>query len=179
MKERNRIDILPYHSPCGTLLLGSMGDALCLCDWGEEMPRASIQQRFGRLSAAEFRRQESPVTLQAAKELDEYFEGRRTVFTVPMRLVGTVFQQKVWNALLEVPYGETVSYLALAQKMGDRQAVRAVANANRLNALSLFVPCHRVIGSDSRLVGYAGGLPAKRFLLEMEQRVSGKGSLLF
>ena len=104
----------------------------------------------------------------AVKQLQEYFEGKRTMFNFPINPKGTDFQQKVWKALLEIPYGKTTSYLELSKKLGDVKAIRAVASANGKNPLWIVVPCHRVIGSDGSLTGYAGGLWRKKWLLENE-----------
>ncbi len=104
----------------------------------------------------------------AVKQLQEYFEGKRTMFNFPINPKGTDFQQKVWKALLEIPYGKTTSYLELSKKLGDVKAIRAVASANGKNPLWIVVPCHRVIGSDGSLTGYAGGLWRKKWLLEHE-----------
>lgn len=106
----------------------------------------------------------------AARQLDEYFAGRRRVFDLPLLTVGTPFQRAVWELLTEIPFGETRSYAWLAAQLGHPRAVRAVAAANRANALSIFIPCHRVVGSDGSLTGYAGGLAAKRLLLGLEQQ---------
>lgn len=112
----------------------------------------------------------SVVTIEAARQLDEYFARRRTQFDVPLRFAGTPFQLRVWHALLEIPYGQTVSYGELAWQVGVPSAVRAVANANGANAISIFAPCHRVVGSTGSLTGYGGGLAAKQFLIELEKR---------
>lgn len=104
----------------------------------------------------------------AVKQLQEYFDGKRTKFTFALNPKGTDFQQKVWKALLEIPYGKTTSYLELTKKLGDVKAIRAVASANGKNPLWIVVPCHRVIGSDGSLTGYAGGLWRKKWLLEHE-----------
>lgn len=110
-----------------------------------------------------------PVELKdAVKQLQEYFEGKRTSFNFPINPKGTDFQQKVWKALLEIPYGKTTSYMDLSKKLGDVKAIRAVASANGKNPLWIVVPCHRVIGSDGSLTGYAGGLWRKKWLLEHE-----------
>ena len=110
----------------------------------------------------------SPVIEQAIAQLDEYFDGKRTSFDIPIHLTGTEFQQSVRRELMNIPYGNTISYAVLAQRIGKPKAVRAVASANATNPISIFVPCHRVVGSDNRLTGYGGGLATKRFLLEVE-----------
>ena len=101
-------------------------------------------------------------------QLNEYFEGNRQQFDLPLNPEGTTFQKTVWNALLTIPYGKTLSYLDLSKKLGDVKAIRAVANANGKNPLWIVIPCHRVIGSDGSLTGYAGGLHRKQWLLEHE-----------
>lgn len=108
---------------------------------------------------------------KAVKEIDEYFEGNRLKFTFLMNPKGTDFQKKVWKALLEIPYGKTMSYLELSKQLGDVKAIRAVASANGKNPLWIVVPCHRVIGSDGSLTGYAGGLWRKKWLIDHENPV--------
>nr|WP_314834419.1 methylated-DNA--[protein]-cysteine S-methyltransferase [uncultured Flavobacterium sp.] len=110
-----------------------------------------------------------PAVLQeAVSQLMAYFEGKRTTFDFKLNPKGTEFQQKVWNGLLEIPFGKTMSYLELSKKLGDIKAIRAVASANGKNPLWIVVPCHRVIGTDGSLTGYAGGLWRKKWLLEHE-----------
>jgi methylated-DNA-[protein]-cysteine S-methyltransferase len=106
--------------------------------------------------------------LEAVAQLGDYFEGKRTSFTFKINPKGTAFQQKIWSKLLEIPFGTTISYLELSKKIGDVKAIRAVAAANGKNPLWIVVPCHRVIGSDGSLTGYAGGLWRKKWLLEHE-----------
>ncbi|WP_034060116.1 methylated-DNA--[protein]-cysteine S-methyltransferase [Lacinutrix jangbogonensis] len=101
-------------------------------------------------------------------QLNEYFQGDRKQFSLKLNPKGTVFQERVWDALLTIPYGKTTSYLKLSRQLGDEKAIRAVANANGKNPLWIIVPCHRVIGSDGSLTGYAGGLYRKQWLLEHE-----------
>ena len=105
---------------------------------------------------------------EAVSQLNEYFEGKRTDFTFKLNPSGTEFQQKVWNGLLQIPFGKTISYLELSKQLGDVKAIRAVAAANGKNPLWIVVPCHRVIGTDGSLTGYAGGLWRKKWLLEHE-----------
>ena len=110
-----------------------------------------------------------PIELEdCVHQLNEYFEGKRTQFDLALNPEGTDFQKRVWDALQTIPYGKTCSYLELAQQLGDVKAIRAVANANGKNPLWIVVPCHRVIGSDGSLTGYAGGLYRKQWLLEHE-----------
>jgi len=118
-----------------------------------------------------------PMVLQeAVSQLNDYFEGKRNNFTFKLNPSGTEFQQKVWKGLLEIPFGKTMSYLELSKKLGDVKAIRAVASANGKNPLWIVVPCHRVIGTDGSLTGYAGGLWRKKWLLEHENPTN-QGSL--
>lgn len=166
--KKGQIITKTYQSPCGLLMLGSFGDKLCLCDWQVEKHRDHVDNRLKRNLKAEFVEGSSTLIEQAEKELDEYFDGKRREFTVPLLFTGTDFQKKVWNELLNVGFGQTISYAKLSERIGMPKAVRAVANANGANAMSIFAPCHRIIGSDRSLTGYGGGLVAKRFLLELE-----------
>jgi methylated-DNA-[protein]-cysteine S-methyltransferase len=109
-----------------------------------------------------------PLVKEALRQLTAYFEGRLTEFDLPLEMAGTPFQRRVWDALREIPYGETSSYGELAQNIGRPSAVRAVGAANGRNPIAIIVPCHRVIGASGKLVGYGGGLPMKRMLLDLE-----------
>jgi len=157
-----------YEAPCGGLLLGAYGDELCLCDWQVERHRGLIDRRLVKVLKADMQEGLSAVIERAVTQLDEYFAGERREFDVPLMFVGTEFQKRVWRELLNVPYGATVSYGEMARRIGMPTAVRAVANANGANSISIFAPCHRVIGSDNSLTGYGGGIEAKRWLLELE-----------
>ena len=157
-----------YPSPCGNLLLGSLGDRLCLCDWTNRHDASAVLSRLKRYLHADIVAGNSSVMDLAVSQLDEYFIGTRSTFSVPLLFAGTPFQQAVWTALQGVPYGTTLTYLQLAERINCPQSVRAVANAIGANAMSIFVPCHRIIGTSGTLTGYAGGLPAKRFLLQWE-----------
>ena len=163
-----QVNIQYYSSPCGEIILASVGDELCLCDWNE-MPCAERNKlRLSRYMKAEFKIETSSILEQTKKQLDEYFTGNRKTFDIPLHPVGTDFQKKVWHALLNIPYGETRSYKEIAQSIGSPNSVRAVAGAIGANGICIFIPCHRVIGSNHSLTGFAGGLDAKRRLLELE-----------
>lgn len=108
------------------------------------------------------------------QQMEEYFTGQRKDFTVPLHIVGSPFQKRVWNALLQIPYGETRSYEQQSLVLGDVKAIRAVAGANGENGIAIIVPCHRVIGKNGSLTGYGGGLPNKKWLLEHEWKHAGK-----
>jgi methylated-DNA-[protein]-cysteine S-methyltransferase len=115
-----------------------------------------------------------PVLAAAAGQLDAYFRGELTRFDLPLAMDGTRFQRAVWAGLRDIPYGETISYGELARRIGQPSASRAVGLANGKNPVAIVVPCHRVIGADGSLTGYGGGMSRKRFLLGLEQRVSGQ-----
>lgn len=165
------ISIRYFDSPCGRLILGGYEGRLCLCDWAESRKRERTDARIKRCLKAGYKIQPSDVTTLAAKELEEYFSGERMAFDIPLLPVGTDFQKEVWKCLSTIPYGSVISYSEEARLIGRPASVRAVANANGANALSIFIPCHRVIGSDGSLTGYAGGTEAKRRLLELEDYI--------
>lgn len=172
MGEKNIIKINNYESPFGMLVLGSTGDRLCMCDWLDGKNHGAVKARLERMLDARFEEGVSKTAARAAQELDEYFSGKRTAFTVPLEFVGTGFQKKVWNALLEIPFGSTVSYVETAHRIGMPRSVRAVANAVGANPVSVLAPCHRVIGNDGSLTGYAGGMEVKRKLLKLENVIN-------
>lgn len=112
-----------------------------------------------------------PMVIQCIEQLIQYFNGQRRVFELPLHQAGTPFQQQTWNLLTAIPFGKTISYLQLAVSTGDPKATRAVANANGRNNIAIIVPCHRVIGSNRELTGYAGGLWRKKWLLQHEMKI--------
>jgi methylated-DNA-[protein]-cysteine S-methyltransferase len=163
-----QIDIQYFKTPVGELVLGSFGAELCLADWRYRRMREAVDKRLLTGLRATYHERDSPVLAETRRQLEQYFARERQTFDLPLRLVGTEFQQQVWQALLGVGYGSTSTYLGLAEALGNRDAIRAVAAANGANAISIIVPCHRIIGSGGELVGYAGGLPAKQKLLALE-----------
>lgn len=164
----NLISLQHYDSPCGRLVLASFADRLCLCDWSDNPFAERNRRRIEKYLKATSKTETTSVLEETKRQLDEYFAGKRKAFDIQLCLVGTDFQHKVWNALRSIPYGSTKSYKDIAQCIGKPKAVRAVAGAIGANAISILIPCHRVIGSDHSLTGYAGGLEAKRGLLGME-----------
>jgi methylated-DNA-[protein]-cysteine S-methyltransferase len=146
-------------SPIGPLTLVADGGVLCGV-YMVEHRRGPDAAALGERDAAGFE--------DAEAQLAEYFARRRRAFDLPLRPRGTAFQQRVWRALTRIPYGETRTYAGLAAELGDPLLVRAVGAANALNPLSVVVPCHRVVGADGKLTGFAGGLERKRFLLDLE-----------
>lgn len=173
------IRITKYRSPVGEMIVGSFGKKLCICDWAVEKRRDVIDRRIRRHLNAVYEDGTSEVIEHAIDQLDEYFDGGRKAFDIPVIFTGSDFQCSVWSELMEIPYGTTVSYGELARRIGNSKAVRAVAAANATNPISIFVPCHRVIGANRKLVGYGGGLDAKQRLLELESRVCGDPGRLF
>ena len=164
----NKISIQFFKTPFGELILGSFKHRLCLCDWRYRKMRPAIDKRIQNGLDTYYEEKET-TTIQVAKhQLNEYFSGDRNVFDIPLQMIGTSFQQSVWNELLKIPYGKTESYLRISQKLNNEKAIRAVAAANGANAIAIFVPCHRVIASDGKLIGYAGGFNAKKKLLQLE-----------
>ena len=147
-----------YPTPMGRITLASHGVAL-------------TQLAFG---AVELSGDQIPTALtnEAANQIQEYLAGKRKVFDLPLDPAGTDFQKRVWQALQTIPYGQTRSYQDVARMIGNPKALRAVGGANNKNPLLILIPCHRVIGSNGDLVGYAAGLKIKRFLLDLEQRYS-------
>jgi len=157
-----------YSSPYGELILGSYQDQLCLCDWRYRKSRELIDRRIQTGLKASFVEAGSMVNEECKKQLMQYFNGERKEFDLSILLVGSDFQKSVWNLLLEIPFGKILSYVGLSRRLGDEKAIRAVARANGDNALSIIVPCHRILGSDGSLTGYAGGLRTKQKLLQLE-----------
>jgi len=164
----HQINIQYFKTPYGELILGSFRDKLCLADWRYRKTRKTIDARIQKELSGEYVEEETDITKQTKLQLNEYFKGKRKEFTIPLLFAGTDFQKKVWNALLKIPYGKTESYSGLSKISGNEKAVRAVASANGANAISIIVPCHRVIGCKGDLVGYAGGLQTKKKLLNLE-----------
>lgn len=157
-------------SPCGELTLVARGDALAGLYMTDQRHRPA-QETFGP-------RADSPVFAAATAQLDAYFAGELTRFELPLDLAGTAFQQSVWAALRDIPYGETVSYGELAAVLGRPGASRAVGLANGKNPVGVIVPCHRVVGAGGDLTGYGGGLPRKRWLLGLEGALERQLTLL-
>ncbi len=160
-----------FKTPVGELTLGSYQNKLCLCDWTYRKMRTTIDNRIKLGLNTEFSEGTSPVIEEAIVQLNAYFKNQCQTFSIPLLLIGTHFQRSVWEVLIQVPFGKTYSYLNLSKKLGNEKAIRAVASANGANAISIFIPCHRIIGSNGNLVGYAGGLAAKMKLLELENAI--------
>jgi len=151
-----------YNSPIGILEIIASEDAIISTMFVEEICESSG---------------ETEILKEAIKQFHEYFNGTRKDFNIKYEIQGTEFQEKVWQALVEIPYGVTLSYKELANKIGNEKASRAVGKANSKNIISIIIPCHRVIGADKSLTGYAGGLHRKRWLLDFESENSKMGNI--
>ncbi len=153
-------------SPLGKLTIVAQSSKLVAILWENDQPN--------RVRLGEMEQEDNDSTLlEAERQLQEYFQGKRQQFDLPMEFNGTEFQKQVWQALLQIPYGETRSYLDIATAIGNKKAVRAVGAANGRNPISIIAPCHRVIGASGALTGFAGGLEAKALLLSLEQKAAG------
>lgn len=120
-----------------------------------------------------------PIAIQAIEQLIQYFHGDRRIFELPIHQAGTPFQQRVWNELMNIPFGKTISYLELSRRLGDTKAIRAAGSANGKNNVVIIIPCHRVIGAKGELVGFGGGLPRKKWLLNHENKIANGVMTLF
>ncbi len=164
----NPLFIQYFSSPFGELVVGEYQQQLCLCDWRYRKMRTAIDQRILTGMQATFVEAATPLLTETIRQLNAYFSQSSQTFDLPILLVGTDFQKLVWQTLQKIPYGKTESYRTLAQMLHNEKAIRAVATANGANALAIIIPCHRIIGSNGKMVGYAGGLPTKQKLLQLE-----------
>ncbi|WP_026146823.1 methylated-DNA--[protein]-cysteine S-methyltransferase [Methylomonas sp. MK1] len=150
-----------FQSPVGELKLVASDQGLMAILWANDNPN--------RVPLGSMKRDDAnPVLIQTRLQLEQYFAGKRQRFVLPLNFVGTDFQKQVWQSLLTIPFGETRSYGQIAQQIGKPKAARAVGAANGRNPISIVIPCHRVIGSNGELTGFAGGLKAKAYLIEIE-----------
>lgn len=161
MNIHNQLVFKDIQSPVGKIRLVATGKGLTAILWeGEDYQRT-------KMPVSE-RDDSNPILLQTAVQLAEYFEKKRMTFDIPLDYYGTDFQMSVWNALLTIPYGSTKTYGDIARLLGDIKTVRAVGGALNKNPISIIVPCHRVVGTSGKLVGFAGGLRNKSLLLDLE-----------
>lgn len=166
MKQASIYFYTTMPSPVGELTLVASDEGLAAVLWENDDPKRV------RLSPLQ-EDKKHPVLLEAECQLCAYFAGKLDTFSLKLDPAGTAFQKKVWEALLTIPFGETRSYAQIAQQVGSPKAVRAVGAANGKNPISIIAPCHRVIGSNGKLTGFAGGMEAKAFLLELEAKKLG------
>lgn len=167
MKQINQIC---FDTPLGEMIACATSQGVCLLEFSN---RKNIDKQFENLISnlggnVEIVESETSLLAALKSEMAEYFAGTRKIFSIPLNLIGTDFQKTVWMELLKIPYGTTVSYMQLSKTIGNAKAIRAVANANAINKIAIIVPCHRIVGSDGSLTGYAGGLDRKRWLLNLE-----------
>ena len=160
-------------TPLGKMIAGATDEGICLFDFEFRKMMPAIRKRISSFLQDDFVEGEHELIEQLQGQINEYFKGDRQQFDLPLLLTGTAFQQKVWEALHTIPYGSTRSYMQQTKVLGDEKAIRDVARANGENCLAIIVPCHRVVGSDGSLTGYAGGLKAKKWLLEHEAKHAG------
>jgi O-6-methylguanine DNA methyltransferase len=156
----------PYASPIGTLQLYAWDNCIIRLDFAQS-PEA-VRWFHTNFADEPIEEGRPAILLRLSQELNEYFSGSRTAFTVPYRLYGTPYRRRVWDALTEIPYGQTITYGELARRTGQPKAARAVGGANHHNPISIIVPCHRVVGADGSLTGYGGGIDRKAALLRLE-----------
>lgn len=162
--------ISSYKSPVGEVIIGTRAGRLVMCDYA--VRNGGIEKSISK-TCPDLSADDNQVIEVAKGQLDEYFKRKRTGFSIPLLISGSEFERKVWEKLLLIPYGTTVTYKWVARECGVPEAVRAVASCIGRNPMSIFVPCHRVIGTDGKLHGYAGGIQAKIELLNLE------GSLIY
>jgi O-6-methylguanine DNA methyltransferase len=158
------------ETPVGPMVAGVVDDGLALLEFADPNRLGPQLDAARKALGCEAEDGDHPLLTQIAGELAEYFDGRRTAFSIPLVLAGSPFQKQAWEALRAIPYGETRSYAEQARAIGRPMAVRAVGRANGQNRLAIVVPCHRVVASGGRLCGYGGGLSRKQFLIDLERR---------
>ncbi|NOX99473.1 MAG: methylated-DNA--[protein]-cysteine S-methyltransferase, partial [Verrucomicrobia bacterium] len=173
-KHRTVVNTLRFSSPIGSLIACASETGVCFLGFvGQKKLEENVAAIQKELNAVMIPGP-NPHLTQVRKEVGEYFKASRTRFSVPLHLIGTDFRKRVWEALLNIPYGTTLTYGQQASTMNHERAVRAVASANAMNKISIIIPCHRVIGANGELSGYAGGLPKKQWLLDLEETNSGR-----
>ncbi len=175
MKQKKTI--ITSHSfietPVGTMVTYASEKGVCLLEFTDRKKFDKQIEGLNTITEIDLQDKVNRHIQLLKKELKEYFEGNLIEFSVDLDMVGTDFQRKVWTQLLTIPYGKTVSYIEQARAMGIESSVRAVANANGANKIAIIIPCHRVIGTNKTLTGYAGGLERKRYLLNIESSQKG------
>lgn len=172
-KNQKVIDLKRIETPLGTMYAAATDEGICMLEFTDRKMLETELKQLSKSLNANIIQGENPYFKILEEQITEYFEGKRKEFTVPLHFVGSDFQKSVWEVLMKIPYGETWSYAKQSEILGDVKKVRAVANANGMNKISILVPCHRVIGSDGNLTGYGGGIWRKQKLLELE------GAILF
>jgi len=168
-----------YQSPLGLLRIGGTDTYISEISFVDHPDETRAGRYQSRQSRSDLQGPVTPIIIQCIEQLIQYFQGQRRVFEFPISQEGTEFQQRVWNELMSIPFGKTISYLDLSRRLGDTKSIRAAASANGKNNIVIVVPCHRVIGSKRDLVGYGGGLWRKKWLLDHETKVQWGVQTLF
>jgi len=161
-------------TPLGEMIAAATEEGICLLEFSDDKIVTDELRELKELLGTDIKEGRRRHLRHLKKQLKEYFAGKRKTFNLPLLTPGTDFQKAVWNELLKIPYGETVSYHQQAEAINKPGAVRAVGSANGTNRIAIIIPCHRVIGADGKLVGYGGGLERKQWLLDHERKFSGK-----
>lgn len=171
--EPGVISMTEFSTPLGPMLAGATSEGVCLLEFTNRIRLEKEFTDLQKLLNAVMLPGRNQHLDQLETELSEYFEGKRKIFTVPLHTPGNEFSNSVWKMLQEIPYGKTYSYKQQADMMNNPKAIRAIASANGRNRLAIIIPCHRVIGSDGSLTGYAAGIDKKKWLLKFERDQSG------
>ncbi len=167
-ETKNIIQTTIINTPLGDMVAGAVKEGICMLAFIHPLHIDAHLAKLKDLFDAEVIAGENQYFVTLREQLKEYFEGKREIFTLPLKLVGTPFQVSVWKELLKIPYGQTISYKTQATAINMPKSYRAVANANGQNMINILVPCHRVIGHDGKLNGYGSGIEKKEFLLRLE-----------
>jgi AraC family transcriptional regulator of adaptative response/methylated-DNA-[protein]-cysteine methyltransferase len=163
-----------FETPIGIITAGADDKGICLLEFENSKRTEDEKRKISEYLRDEFIEGDNRITVELVKEINEYFNGTRKIFTIPLVLTGTQFQNRIWNELLKIPYGTTRTYMEQAETYGNPASIRAIAGANSENRISIIIPCHRVVGKNGDLTGYGGGLWRKRWLIEHEKRYSGQ-----
>jgi AraC family transcriptional regulator of adaptative response/methylated-DNA-[protein]-cysteine methyltransferase len=168
-RQQRVIDLKRLETPLGTMYACAVEEGVCLLEFTDRKMLETEFRYLSRVLNATIIQGDNPHFATLETQLKAYFDGQRKTFTVPLYMPGSAFQQSVWQVLQQVPYGATRSYKDQALALGKPESVRAVANANGMNKISILVPCHRIIGADGSLTGYGGGIWRKQWLLDFEK----------
>lgn len=168
------IEIDEIDTKFGQFIVGTINDACCLFEFKYRKTIKSILEKKKKHYNAVYKTSKNELHSKIENQINQYFSGELTEFNIPLNIRGTDFQRHVWNKLLEIPYGETISYKELAKRVGNESAMRAVGGANGANNIAIIIPCHRVIRADGELQGYGGGLSNKKKLLQLEKLTKNK-----
>ncbi len=167
--EATVINVIEIQTPLGPMLAGATPQGVCMLEFTNRIRFEKEMSDLKKLLNGFILPGRNPHLDQLENELSEYFEGKRKIFSVPLHTPGNEFSQTVWKTLQEIPYGKTCSYKEQAEKMNNPKAIRAIASTNGRNRLAIIIPCHRVIGSNGSMTGYAAGIDKKKWLLKFER----------